>query len=157
MIPELDALLRELEPPAEANLKIRLQFGLACSKRVSHLLERREALDNLKTLEALLNRKDWSEALPGLVADAAQLANTHQGSKSLDGVGHAAVSATYAFAKAIEGKARQAAEYAAYAMVYGEGGYGATCDASAFEPEFTWQAQQLRGLLRQHQVAPSAA
>ncbi len=157
MTPELDALLSELEPPDEANLEIRLRFGLAVCKRVSHLLERPEVLANLKTLERVLNRQDMRTELPALVAQAAQLANSHQGSRSLDGVGHAAVSATYACAKAVDGQARQAAEYAAYAVVYGEGGYGATGDASAFEPEFRWQAEALRALLRQRDGSASMA
>jgi hypothetical protein len=157
LTPELDTLLGQIEPPVEANRKTRLLFGLACSQRVSHFLERPEVLANLRIFEEVINRQDWSEELTALATQSAQMASSHQGSKSLDGVGHAAVSATYACAKAIEGKARQAAEYAAYAMVYGEGGYGATCDASAFEREFSWQAEQLRRLLKLPHGRTSAA
>ncbi|MEI7430846.1 MAG: hypothetical protein WCL27_10350 [Betaproteobacteria bacterium] len=88
-----------------------------------------------------------------LITRSDALANRHQGSKSLDGVGHAAVSATYACAKAIAGCARQAAEYSAYAVVYGQGGYGATSDLTAYEPEFAWQEQQLKTLLATWQHA----
>lgn len=154
MTPELDALLGELEPPTEANLETRLRFCLACCKRVLHLLERPEIVVVLQALEEALNRADLAHALPALVAQSAQLANSHPGSRSLDGVGHAAVSASYACAKAIEGRARQAAEYAAYAMVYGEGGYGATSDPAAFDPEFNWQSEQLRVLLKQRPPGP---
>ena len=47
------------------------------------------------------------------------------------------------------GKARQAAEYAAYAAVYGQGGYGAVSDRESFEPEFQWQAACLASLAGQ--------
>lgn len=77
---------------------------------------------------------------------AAALANQLPGSRSLDGVGHAAVSATYAVAQALAGKALVAADYAAYATVYGEGGYGAVADPQSFEPEHVWQLACLRGL-----------
>lgn len=147
MSPELDALLRRLEPAGEANRPARLRFGLACCERVAHLLEQHEVLACVDEFRRLLGEGAKAEALDKLAQRAAALANRHQGSKSLDGVGHAAVSATYASAMALQGKARQAAEYAAYAMVYGQGGYGATGDPQSFEPEFAWQAAQLRALL----------
>lgn len=81
--------------------------------------------------------------------EAARLARQHQGSESIDGSGHAAVSASYAVANALAGKARQAAEYAAYAAVYGQGGYGAVSDRESFEPEFKWQAACLASLAGQ--------
>lgn len=58
---------------------------------------------------------------------------------------HAAVSATYALANALAGRAVEAASYAAYASVYAYGGY-AVADRSAFEPELTWQLEELRRL-----------
>src|SRR6188768_3718683 len=64
----------------------------------------------------------------------------------IDGCGHAAVSGSYAVANALAGKALQAADYAAYAMVYGQGGYGAVADRQAFEPEFRWQVSCLASL-----------
>jgi hypothetical protein len=39
-------------------------------------------------------------------------------------------------ANALAGKAFQAADYAAYAMVYGQGGYGAVADRESFKSEF---------------------
>lgn len=86
-------------------------------------------------------------------AEAARLANHHQGSKSIDGCGHAAVSATYAVAKAVEGKALEAASYAAYAVVYAQGGSAAVADHESFEPEFGWQLSALASLA--NQVAPA--
>jgi hypothetical protein len=62
----------------------------------------------------------------------------------MNGCGHAAVSATYAVANAINGKALQAASYAAYATVYASGGYAAVADREAFEPEFAWQLAALK-------------
>ncbi|MET0542783.1 MAG: hypothetical protein ABWZ88_13625 [Variovorax sp.] len=147
MPPDLDRLLNILEPAAPENLALRLRFGLACAQHVAHLLEDPEVLACLQTLRRIVDAQAPMSELPALAARADALANRHPGSRSLDGVGHAAVSATYACAKAIAGKARQAAEYAAYAAVYGQGGYGATSDPAAFEPEYEWQAGQLQGLL----------
>jgi len=64
----------------------------------------------------------------------------------LDGVGHAAVSASYAVANALGGRAVQAADYAAYAAVYGDGGYGAVCDPESFVDERNWQLATLERL-----------
>lgn len=156
MSPELDQLLRQLEPASPENLGVRLKFGLACVERVAHLMEQGDALACLDSFRKVVSANDLAQ-LPALSAQADEIANHHQGSKSLDGVGHAAVSATYACAKAISGKTRQAAEYAAYAAVYGQGGYGATSDQSSFGPEHDWQAEQLRRLLQKPQRATSAA
>ena len=155
MTPELDTLLRTLEPACEQNLQLRRQFGLACVCRVEHFLEQPEVLDCLQVFRLLLGSPERVSEWPDLVQRSAELANRHPGSKSLDGAGHAAVSASYACAKAVAGQARQASEYAAYAAVYGQGGYGATQDRSAFTPEFQWQAQQLQDMLLAHGLWPT--
>ena len=67
MIPELDALLHEVEPSTEANLEVRLRFGLACAKRISHLLEHREVLECLASLENELNHDAGLHLLPSLI------------------------------------------------------------------------------------------
>ncbi|WP_427913434.1 hypothetical protein ACPWT1_00190 [Ramlibacter sp. MMS24-I3-19] len=147
MTSPLEPLLRALEPASEANLAPRLRFGLVCVERVGHLMEQDDVLACLAAFRDRILRGAFEDAL----ADASKvqvLANSHQGSRSLDGVGHAAVSATYALAKAVAGQARQAAEYAAYAAVYGQGGYGATSDPASFVPEQEWQAQHLRNILQ---------
>jgi hypothetical protein len=86
------------------------------------------------------------DALDQAAAEAATLAKQHQGSRSLDGVGHAAVSASYAVANALAGRAVQAADYAAYAAVYCYGGYGAVCDPESFVAERNWQLATLERL-----------
>jgi hypothetical protein len=64
-------------------------------------------------------------------------------------------------ANALAGKALQAAEYAAYALVYGQGGYGAVADRESFQAEFSWQATCLASLAgcsqRSEIELPSAA
>jgi hypothetical protein len=142
----LDRLARELDLDAPANERLRFEFALACVQRVEHLLEEPAVLQCLRGLADYLAGSIDRDQLDQLATDAARLANQHQGSRSLDGVGHAAVSATYAVANALAGKARRAAEYAAYAMVYGQGGYGAVADRESFEPEFAWQVDTLRSL-----------
>lgn len=147
----LDRLARELELDSPANE--RLEFGYACVRRVEHLLEEPAVLECLlglgQFLQAGISRGQFAEC----AAEAARLANQHQGSRSIDGCGHAAVLATYAVANALAGKARQAAEYAAYAAVYGQGGYGAVADRESFEPEFSWQVNCLSSLAKQHASA----
>lgn len=153
----LDRLARTLELDAPANEHLRLAFGHACVCRVEHLLEEPAVLECLhglgRFLEGAISPTDFAEC----AAQAARLANQHQGSKSIDGCGHAAVSATYAVANALAGKARQAAEYAAYAMAYGQGGYGAVAERESFQPEFDWQAACLASLAAQHPAAHTFA
>lgn len=123
---------------------LKLAFALACAERVRHLLEDEGVLRCLDTLgEYVAGRADRC-TLDSAASEASALANRHQGSRSLDGVGHAAVSASYAVANALAGRAVQAADYAAYAAVYGSGGYGAVCDAESFLPERAWQLSQLQ-------------
>lgn len=130
------------EPGQEA---LRLAFGLACAGRVQHLLEDPRAVDCLAQLQAFVDGKLERSALAQAAQEVAAVANSHRGSNSIDGAAHAAVSATYAVANALAGRALDAAGYAAYAAVYGYGGY-AVNDPSAFEGEFAWQVEKLREL-----------
>ena len=111
-----------------------------------HLLESDEVLACLDLLARYLAGQASIGELAQARADAERLANGHPGSRSIDGVGHAAVSATYAVAKALQGKALEAASYAAYAIVYAGGGYAAVAHRDSFEPEFSWQVEALRTL-----------
>ena len=147
MNPALDRLASELDLAAPAQERLRLEFGHACVLRVKHLLEEPAVLECLDALGQYLDGSLSREQLAGAAEAAARLANQHQGSKSIDGCGHAAVSATYAVANALAGKAVQAAEYAAYAAVYGQGGYGAVSALESFEPEFSWQVDCLGTLV----------
>ncbi len=135
----LERLARRLELNAPAHERLRLTFGHACVLRVKHLLEDPAVIECLAGLSRFLEGSLSDAERQRLAAEVSRLANQHPGSKSIDGCGHAAVSATYAVANAIAGKALQAADYAAYAMVYGEGGYGAVAERGSFDPEFDWQ------------------
>jgi hypothetical protein len=147
---ELDRLVKELELSAPDNERMRLEFGYACIARVRHLLEEPPVIACLDGLGAYLAGNIDRARFDALAAEAAQLANHHQGSKSIDGCGHAAVSASYAVAKALAGKAREAADYAAYATVYAQGGSAAVADLDSFQAEHAWQAQHLASIARQH-------
>jgi hypothetical protein len=136
---------------------LRLAFGHACATRVNHLLEDDEVALCLEVLDAYLSAQCDRRTLECTAAEAANLANHHQGSRSIDGVGHAAVSASYAVANALAGRAAQAADYAAYASVYGGGGYGAVSDPESFVPEKSWQLARLRELAASLHKAKSAA
>ena len=153
----LDRLAKRVELHAPSNEGLRLEFGYACALRVKHFLEEPAVAECLLGLGQYLSGSLSRAILEQLAAEAARLANHHQGSKSIDGCGHAAVSATYAVANALAGKALSAAEYAAYATVYGQGGYGAVADRESFEPEFAWQVQCLASLAGQEAGKESEA
>lgn len=134
-----------LGDPAQRHL--RLAFGLACVERVEHLLEDERGKAGLAVLKAFVHGEVDEAALEVAAQELQTVANRHRGSNSIDGAAHAAVSATYAVANALAGRALEAASYAAYASVYAYGGY-AVADRSAFEPELAWQVEELRRLQR---------
>ena len=145
----LDRLAKEIALADPDHERLRLEFGYVCATRVKHLLEEPEVEQCLLGLGAYLAGTGDRQSLRKLAAEAARLANHHQGSRSIDGCGHAAVSATYAVAKAVEGKALEAASYAAYAVVYAQGGSAAVADHESFESEFEWQLSALLSLANQ--------
>jgi hypothetical protein len=128
------------------NERLRLAFGHACVLRVQHLLEEPEVDRCLAVLGAFLEGRAGETELEAAQAQAQRLANSHRGSASIDGCGHAAVSASYAVANALQGKALEAASYAAYATVYAQGGSAAVADRTSFEPELSWQRATLQSL-----------
>jgi hypothetical protein len=145
----LDRLAKELALADPANERLRLEFGYACVDRVRHLLEEPEVEACLRGLGTYLAGSADRDGLLRLAGEAARLANHHQGSRSIDGCGHAAVSATFAVAKAVAGEALEAAGYAAYAAVYAQGGYAAVAERESFDVEFQWQLDCLTRLASQ--------
>jgi hypothetical protein len=143
---QLDRLEKELHLDDAAHEQLRLVFGRDCVQRVRHLLEDARVIAALDGLAAYLSGRMDRAAFDALVEESARLANQHPGSRSIDGCGHAAVSASYAVAKALAGRAREAAEYAAYATVYAQGGAAAVADLEGFASEFAWQAEHLAEL-----------
>lgn len=143
---DLSSKLRVLESRHPKPRLLHLAFGYECVARVRHLLDDDSVVRCLDTLAAFLDGRADEAALERAATAAAALANRHQGSRSLDGVGHAAVSASYAVARALAGRAAQAADYAAYAAVYGSGGYGDVSDPESFVPERRWQLDTLEKL-----------
>jgi len=145
----LEQLTKEIGLAAPEKEPLRLAFSLACATRVRHLLEDACIIDCLDALAHYVEGRLDRAALAHFQSEAARLANQHRGSKSIDGCGHAAVSASYAVANALNGKALEAASYAAYAIVYAEGGYAAVAERVAFEAEFSWQLATLAALATQ--------
>ncbi len=143
---ELQKLAAAYSLDDESHRALRLAFGLACANRVRHLLEEPRAVELLDVLQAFVDGRADDAALQAASTEAAHTANHHRGSRSIDGTGHSAVSATYAVAAALAGKALDAAEYAAYSTVYGYGGY-AVNDPDSFTPEYSWQVNALEALL----------
>ncbi len=142
----LENLAAEIKLTNPENEGMRLAFGHACVVRIRHLLEEAEVIECVELLGRYLRGEIDRGAFENAQRDAERLANQHRGSKSIDGCGHAAVSASYAVANALNGKALQAASYAAYATVYADGGSFAVAQREAFEPEFSWQVNALRAL-----------
>jgi len=155
----LENLATEIGLADPAHERCRLAFAHACALRVEHLLEAAAVVECLGKLGAYLRGEIDHLVLQEVQRLADQLANQHPGSRSIDGCGHAAVSASYAVAHAVNGRALQAASYAAYATVYAGGGYAAVAQPEAFEPEFAWQLAALRrqGLIAAHAATPPAA
>ena len=145
MNPELTRLAQALGLNQPEQVTLRLAFGLACVERVRHLLEDPGAVECLDVLSDFIGNRLGRAGLEAAEQRVAGIARSHQGSKSLDGAAHAAVSATNAVARALAGKAVDAASYAAYATVYAYGGY-AVNDPASFESEFAWQVGKLREL-----------
>lgn len=142
---ELSRLTRDAGLDSPALEPLRLAFGLACIDRVRHLLEDPAAIECLAVLRSFVAGSADRAALERARSAIAETANRHRGSNSIDGSAHAAVSATYALANALAGRALDAASYAAYAAVYAYGGYAVT-DPTAFESEFAWQAGQFKAI-----------
>lgn len=146
MHPELQKIAAELGSSARHDA-LALRFGLACVEDVAGNLESDEVIGVLKRFRACLANfgPEARVELQDLAATMASLAASHPGSKSIDGTRHAAVSATYALAKAVSGQAIEAAAYAAYSCVYGYGGY-AVSDPEAFTEVHSKQLDRLLAL-----------
>ena len=134
--------------------KLKYQFSLQCVSEVSSNLEDEAAIGAFEKFKSLNSNFDSStpNELKNLSDELKGLAQSHQGSKSIDGTRHAAVSATYALSKAVEGNAAQAAAYAAYSSIYGYGGY-AVNDPDSFSEVHQRQLEILEKLKLQHSEA----
>lgn len=141
MNPELARLINTV-PAGDGRC---LRFALACARRVQHLLENPEAAQQLEVLQSWVDGACGKAALERAAATAADLATRHRGSPSIDGTGHATVSATHCVARAVAGDANGAADYAAYAMVYSYSCHAVT-DPPAYAGEHAWQIDTWRAL-----------
>lgn len=150
----LNALFAENHLAADEYRALRYAFAHACVERVRHRLEDARAVELLDVLKAYVEGRVDAAAVAQAADEGAAVANRHRGSQSIDGSQHSAVSATYALAKALAGKALEAADYAAYSTVYGYGGY-AVNDPDSFASEHAWQVSMLQGLLAQQRSASS--
>jgi hypothetical protein len=126
-----------------------MRFGLACVEQVSVNLGTEASIEALGKFRSLM--ADFGpDAQPGFQALASKMsihASQHPGSKSLHGTCHAAVSATYALAKALSGQPVEAEAYAAYSTVYGYGGY-AVSDSASFAEVHRKQPELLNSIKR---------
>ena len=144
---ELRRLAKTLSLDDDRHQWLRLAFGIACADRVRDLLVDQKAIAALDVGLAFVRGGCDKQALAEAAKAAAAIASSHPGSPSIDGAGHAAVSATHTVAEALAGQALVAADYAAYAAVYNYGGY-AVNDPSAFDEEYAWQIKKFEELSR---------
>jgi hypothetical protein len=143
---ELLALAKTLQLNEPQNETLRFAFALACANSVRHLVEHPDALAALDTLQRFVEGHATGSERAAAAESAAHIAQHHRGSTSIDGTAHAFVSATYAIANAVAGKAIEAADYAAYATVYNYGAY-ALNDPSSFDEVHRSQLNTLRELV----------
>ena len=147
MHPTLKEIAAELASAGDDPL-LRYRFALACVEDVAANLEDDDvihAFGKFKDLLASFDERPLDE-LKQLAAELKGLSQSHPGSRSIDGTRHAAVSATYALARAVDGDAVNAAAYAAYSSVYGYGGY-AVNDPDSFAEAHQKQLDCLRRLM----------
>jgi hypothetical protein len=132
----------------DGDLYLVLRFGLKCVEEVAGNLENDDVIAVLNEFRRCLNDfgPTTEEEVKGLAVTISKLAASHPGSRSIDGTRHAAVSATYALARAVNRNAIDAAAYAAYSCVYGYGGY-AVSDPEAFAEVHHRQLGYLRKLM----------
>jgi hypothetical protein len=143
--PSLNELAKRLQLDAAENEMLRWRFAYACANHVRHLVEHPGALVALDVLQRYVNGEVTPAERGAAAESAAQIAQHHHGSTSIDGTAHAYVSATYAVAKALAGRAIEAADYSAYATVYNYGAY-ALRDPSSFDLVHRWQIETLNDL-----------
>ena len=132
--PALEQLLRQRAPGERE----RVALALAFVERVRHLLEDERVTVLLDAGRRWVQAQGSTIELQALADEAAQLARSHPGSRSIDGTAHAAVSASHAVASALRGRVLDAADYAAYAAVYAYSA-SAVLSPEAFEDEHVWQ------------------
>ena len=138
--------LEKLVKQTELDRNSQLRFAYACVSRVSDSLEDESAIQAYKLFGSYLKGEVTETEFAKLAEDIKSIAVSHQGSKSIDGTRHSAVSATYALANAINAKVLEAAAYAAYSKVYGYGGY-AVNDPESFKDEYNEQVRLLQDFL----------
>lgn len=131
--------------------KQRLAFGISCVNRITHLLIDEQLTTILNDAQLFLADKLSQAEFDIQVNEAKKIAQSHAGSNGMDGAGSAAVSATFAVARALAGDAINAAEYAAYASVYAYASHTVS-DPSAYEKEYQWQVQALEKILQKNNI-----
>ena len=141
--PALEQLVRQ-HAPGERQ---RVMLALALVQRVRHLLEDERVIALLDAGQRWLDAHGSTAELQALADEAAQLARSHPGSRSIDGTAHAAVSASHAIASALRARVLDAADYAAYAAVYAYSA-SAVLSPEAFEDEHVWQVSLAARMLR---------
>src|ERR1700712_1868566 len=101
---DLRKLAEQLDLDAPGQRLHSLRFAQACVERVKHQLEEEEAFAACQAFCDYLDGRLDEASFEAVAAHVLVVANQHRGSKSIDGSQHAAVSATYALAKAINCK-----------------------------------------------------
>ena len=145
---ELKSIAEQVDLDNAGNSLLRVCFGVACAERVETFLTDATIIEALQ-----VGKRCAGISVDGELQKAAKICaaacRSHRGSNSFDGAGNAAVSASYAVAAALSGRALEAAGYTAYAAVYAYSSSSVT-DVSAYRDEHNWQINTLKTLLKAH-------
>jgi hypothetical protein len=144
---ELIQLAKRVDLDNQDQFRLRIAFGVACVEHVEQLLTDTAVIQSLSVGKAFVAGKRNEGDLAKAAITASASARSHPGSSSLDGGGSAAVSTSFGVAAALEGRALEAAEYAAYASVYSYASHAVT-DITAYQDEHAWQINKLRELVK---------
>lgn len=146
---ELTNLANDANLTTDENRYLCIALGVACIERVESLLTDSFMIEMFEIGKAYVNGTATRKQLSDAAVKAAAQARSHPGSGGLDGAGNAAVSASHGVAAALQGRAIDAAGYAAYASVYSYSSHAVT-DPQAYEVEHSWQIAKLRQLMSEH-------
>jgi len=121
---------------------LRVVFALDCVEWTRHLIENKQMLEALSAGHQFVSGEMDLLALNRVAERTKSLALNHPARQELDGAHHATLSASFGIARALAGDAWNAAEYAAFALVYAQPKADVT-DPAAFAHLHKWQAGQL--------------
>jgi len=122
---------------------LRVVYALDCVEWAKPLIEDSRMSDALSAGHQFVSGEMDFLALQRVANEAKMIALSHPAHGTIDSTHHATVSASFGVARALAGDAWNAAEYAAYALVYAQS-ESAVMDPDSFVPLYNWQYSHLQ-------------